>query len=403
MNFALLGNDPAVLPLVSAITGHSRHALTHAALPGDLQGELMRLVPRARICGNWDELLLEERLDAVIVAGHEEGVLEGARQLAAAGKALVVLPSADQGLDWVYQLTLVRDDTRVLLVPIFPQQGRPAVRRALELIQDGQLGTLLHLQFERERPPKEPAAGPPLLEREEIERELLPDVDLLRAFGGDYDQVTAVHSGTVGPRVSVATVTLAGRNLPEATWTLRAAERARWSLKVTGVGGQLTLECSGADDEPVLLLGGVRQDLSGVAEDAGTALLASVEQALSGERVRPNWSDLTRAFEIVDATRRSIARRRTIDQHFETTSERSLFKTQMTAIGCGVLVFTIFAVILLLIAGAVFDPGDRAMRIARVLVFLPLFLFLVLQGLLWITRPSASAVDEESDSTSGPA
>lgn len=403
MNFALLGHDPAVLPLVSAIAADSRHALTHVALSGHLQGELMRLVPRARVCANWDELLLEERLNAVVVAGHAEGLLEGARQLAAAGKPLVVLPSADQGLDWVYQLTLVRDDTRVLLVPIFPQQGRPAVRRALELIQDGQLGTLLHLQFERERPPTEPAAGPPLLEREEIERELLPDVDLLRAFGGDYDQVTAVHSGTVGPRVSVATVTLAGRNLPEATWTLRAAESARWSLKVTGVGGQLTLEYNGADDEPVLLLGGVRQDLSGSPGDNGTALLALVEQALSGERVRPNWSDLTRAFEIVDATRRSIARRRTIDLHFETTSERSLFKTQMTAIGCGVLVFTLFAVVLLLIAGAVFNPGDHVMRIARVLVFVPLFLFVVLQGLLWITRPSVSETAEESEPTSGPA
>lgn len=401
MNFALLGNDPAVLPLVSAIAADSRQVLTHAAVPGDLQGELMRLARRARICGNWDELLLEERLDAVIVAGHEDGVLEGARQLAAAGKPLVILPQAGQGLDWVYQLTLVRDDTQVVLIPVFPQQSLPAVRRARELIRDETIGTLLHLQFEREHPPAEPAPGPPLLSRDEIERELLADVDLLRTFGGDYDQVTAVYSGTVGPRVSQATVTLAGRNLAEATWTLRAAEGARWLLKITGVRAQLAIASEAGT--PDLLLDGVRQDLSASPSETGDALLAWVEKALSGERVRPNLNDLTRTFEIVEATRRSIARRRTIDLHFETTSERSLFKTQMTAMGCGVLVFTLFAVILLLLAGAVFGPGDQVMRIARALVFVPLFLFLVLQGLLWITRPSVSEADQGGDSTSGPA
>ena len=397
MNFALLGNDPAVPPLLAAIAADARHAVTHAALPGDLQPELMRLMPGVRICRDWDELLLTHDLDAVIVAGHSDGILEGARQLASAGKPLIVLPSADQGLDWVYQLTLIRDDTRVLLLPFFPQQGLAAVRRARELIREGQLGTLLHLQFERERSPVESAAGPPLLARGEIERELLPDVDLLRTFGGDYDQVTAVHSGTVGQRVSMATVTLAGRNLPEAIWTLRAGESARWSLAISGVRGRLVLDCANVDDGPVLLLDGVRQDAAEATGDPALALISGLERALSGERVRPNWNDLTRAFEIVEAARRSIVRRRTIDLHFETTSERSLFKTQMTAIGCGVLSFTLIAVILLLIAGAVFDPGDRVMRIARALVFLPLFLFLALQGLLWITRPSISKGNESSD------
>lgn len=403
MNFALLGNDPAVLPLISAIASDSRHALTHAALAGELQLDVMHSAPAVRVCGNWDELLLAEDLNAIVVAGHSESVLEGARQLAAAGKPLVILPAADQGLDWVYQLTLVRDDTRVLLVPLFPHHAFPAVRRARELIQNATIGALLHLQFEREQPPAEPFPGSPLLSRDEIERELLPDADLLRTFGGDYDQVTAVYSGTVGPRVSVATFTLAGRGLPEATWTVRASDSTRWSLKITSVRGQLALLSDAADPEPALQLDGEPAGAPAGADKAGDALLDWVERALRGEHIRPNWNDLTRAFEIVDATRRSLARRRTIDLHFETTSERSLFKTQMTAIGCGVLTFTMFAVILLLIAGAVFDPGDRVMRIARALVFVPLFLFLVLQGLLWITRPSVSEADRGSDPTSGPA
>jgi predicted dehydrogenase len=402
MNFALLGHDPAVLPLLSAIAAHPDHALTHAALAGPLQDDVTRIRPGVRLSRNWDELLLVEKLDAVLVAGYAEDTLEGARQLAANGRPLLIVPDVRQGLDWVYQLTLVRDDTRVLLLPLFFQQFAPTVQRARDWIAQGRLGTLLHLQFEREQPPGDGSAGPPLLARDEIDRELLLDVDLLRTLGGDYDQVTAVHTGTVGSRVSLATVTLAGRNLPEASWTLRAVpERQRWLLRATGVIGQLALVSDDARSEPQLIIDGVPDDAH-AASSAGGELLSWIERAFDGETVRPNWTDLTRAFEIVDAAHRSLARRRTIELHFETTSERSLFKTQMAAAGCGVLLFTFFAVVVLLIAGAVFDIGHQAMRIARVLIFLPLFLFLALQALLWIARPSIAASQAGQDSAAAP-
>ena len=80
-----------------------------------------------------------------------------------------------------------------------------------------------------------------------------------------------------------------------------------------------------------------------------------VERGLTEPNVRPDWTDLTRDFEVLDAVRRSLARRRTIDLHFETTSERSLFKTQMTAIGCGVLLLTLFAFVGVLFLGSVLD------------------------------------------------
>ncbi len=211
---------------------------------------------------------------------------------------------------------------------------------------------------------------------------------------------------------------------------------------------------------------------------------------MSEPGVRPDWADLTRDFEVLDAVRRSLARRRTIDLHFETTSERSLFKTQMTAIGCGVLLLTLFAFVLVLFLGSVLDtrgpvergaeqadtifyreeftagqaqlspsgqkhwdriedqkrdpaipilveetdeqklsadrrdrliaklqregiPNGRqrvevyalegpwlaaAMKIARILVFFPLFVFLGLQVLLFITRPAQSPRKNEKKS-----
>ena len=121
---------------------------------------------------------------------------------------------------------------------------------------------------------------------------------------------------------------------------------------------------------------------------SGDIALEHIVRVLRGEQLQPDWTDMTRAFEIVDAARRSIRRRRTIDLHFETTSERGQFKTQMTAIGCGLLVATILAVLVLLMLGAIFEINKPALRVARIAVFAPLFVYLILQGLLFLSRPS---------------
>jgi hypothetical protein len=99
-----------------------------------------------------------------------------------------------------------------------------------------------------------------------------------------------------------------------------------------------------------------------------------------------------------------VRRRRSIDIYFETQSERSQFKTQMTAIGCGVLCLTLVAVIVLLMIGALFDVPPVVMHIGRVLVFLPVFVFLGLQLLVFIAKPTSrdsgtsAATDDESRS-----
>ncbi|MGH7128639.1 MAG: 4-hydroxythreonine-4-phosphate dehydrogenase PdxA, partial [Planctomycetaceae bacterium] len=129
-----------------------------------------------------------------------------------------------------------------------------------------------------------------------------------------------------------------------------------WQLTAVGERGRIVV--SGSDDPSAWhwqAEGDAAGDAPAVVEfDAGQAALKPFEAALRGESVRPNWTDLTRAVEILDAARQSLRRRRTIDLHFETASERSQFKTQMTALGCGVLALTLLAVVVVLIAGALF-------------------------------------------------
>ena len=82
-----------------------------------------------------------------------------------------------------------------------------------------------------------------------------------------------------------------------------------------------------------------------------------------------------------------------MELYFDTPSERSNFKTQMTAVGCGVLLLTLLAMIGGLGIGIVTDELQLPpviMQIVRVLVFAPLFVFLLLQAGILLSKPSAA-------------
>ena len=242
MNFALIGDDPAVLPLVRAITHSQDHHIECAAMIGSLERELLRANPGLRILPTWDRILVGNEIDSVIVCGHEPETLEAAKQIAAAGKPLVILPQVRQGSTWIYELGLIRDEGHVSLVPAFADRVRPTMRALHDAIDAGALGRLLYLQIDREIVPEQTEGGPALLAKGQIEDALLRDVDLLRSLGGDYGRVSAVQSGVVGDRIAAAAATLMGDNLPEATWTARgAADKPEWKLVVAGEKGEVTV------------------------------------------------------------------------------------------------------------------------------------------------------------------
>lgn len=400
MNFAILGENPAVLPVARAIIESRAHKLTHAVAPANTDAAtLATAAPALRIVTAWEELLNAPEIDVVVIGTHDEVLLQGAKQLASAGKSVLLLPDKRQDSAWVYEMTLIRDDNRVVLLPHFPLRDDPRVVALKSAIAGGKLGNVLHLQMEREIVVRDDGPAAPLLPVDTVNAELLFDVDLLRAIGGSYNRITALHSGTIDRRVSLATVTLAGNDLPEASWTARPVTTAsRWTLRVVGEKGQLTLT---GDGEGIRLEGlDVEVAPAGESEAAGSAehTLSRLEAAMNGETVTPDWTDLTRAFEVVDATARSLRRRRTIDLHFETASERNQFKTQMTAIGCGLISITLVSVIFLLIFAKIFNLHPTLMSIARIGVFVPLVLFLLLQLLLFITRPPAEKTRSDSES-----
>jgi predicted dehydrogenase len=362
MNFALLGDDPVVLPLIHAIARHQQHRIESAALVGALERELQRSAPGVRILPGWDRILTAGDVDTVIVCGAEPATLEAAKQIAAAGKPIVIFPHGAQGSTWIYELGLIRDEGHTALVPVFADRLRPVFRTLLGTIDTGALGRLLFLQIDREIVAHDADDGPALLTRDQIEDALLHDVDLLRSLGGDYGRVSAVQSGVVGNRIAAAAATLLGDQLPEATWTAHGSGgEARWKLVVAGEKGEVVVTADGDLPEWVVRTERVAfPELTSVpAFDAGERILESLEAGGRDEFRPAVWTDLIRAFEVVDAARSSARRRRAVDLHLETTSERNIFKSHMTAVGCLLMTFTLFGVVFLLLVMPLFDVRSR--------------------------------------------
>ena len=83
-----------------------------------------------------------------------------------------------------------------------------------------------------------------------------------------------------------------------------------------------------------------------------------MEKGLKEGKLSPNWADLTFAHELLTGSHRSVQKKRTIEVHHDTTSERSQFKTQMTAAGCMLLMVTLGLMVGLMIIGNILDPRE---------------------------------------------
>ena len=355
MKFALLGSDSTFLPLLRTLSTANEHQLVRAINATALHHDLLEIAPAVHLDDKWDDLVSADNVDAVIVAGNDETTLSIAKQAAAAGKRLLLFPRMHREIAIYYELALIHDDTEVLLFPFFPDRFDAGMSRAKQLIEAGAIGNVLRFQLDREFV----STSGHHLDIEVVDDGLMLDVDAIRFLGGEYNQVTAIRSGQTDDGISMQSVALAGDESPEATIQHRVAGRD--SLRLLSVIGdtgtlEIRFESKGTNVRLVQDEQSVDQELDQL--DQPRELLQRFTKAAAGERVSPNWTDAIRAYEIVEATARSLRRRRTIDLHFESTSERSLFKTQMTAIGCGLLMLTLFMMLGLLALGAFLDPSD---------------------------------------------
>ncbi len=365
--FALLGDDEVCLPLLRALIASPQHELIAAAMSGRLLDPWDAELSGLQRTSDWSELVIDPDIEAVIVAGYTPELLRAARQLSAAGKSIVVFPDVRMGGAFINELAL--DDAEQLRppLPIFSGRAQPALIDLQRRIAAGELGRVLNLLWERRTRSGGTDTSEGLLSVEQVDRQLLKDIDLLRMLWGDYNEVTALRSGVAGSGLHTATVQLAGVGLPDATWTMRASRDAvDWRVTITGDRHRAVVQPEPGGSDVVLSIDdAVVARYPADGPEQLTHLLGLLDASLARRADAPGWTDAVRAYSLVEATHRSVRRRRTIDVHFEETSERGQFKTQMSAIGCGVLVFTLLGGLLLLLAGAVLDPRDTVQREAE--------------------------------------
>ena len=356
-----------------------------------------------RIVRNWEELLTDAEVDAVIVAGREDELQPVVRQLVQAGKAVMVAPELVHSAAFFYELALVESESPGRIFPLLALRGHPLVLKLKELISQGGLGSIRHVQFDRKIATNAYDGRAVLMTQADLACDLLIDSDLLRTLCGSYDQVTASRSGDAAQGYSLATVMLAGSSVPQAVWTATAYREDDWLLTISGELGTAVLD--GNPEQGQLRLTRSMQEMPAFVEtsnaDAGNWMLESFASSWAGQSAAPSlaedrpdnrgqsslWGELARAVELVDAVERSVRRRRTIDVYFETPSERGIFKTQMTAVGCSLLMLTLAAVVFYLFLAATVEMPPLLKRILVVLIFLPLGAFLAMQLLVFVARP----------------
>lgn len=401
MRYVWLGDSPESREFVRA-SGAASGVLVAACVPESSVAAALALAPGVRIVRQPAELLSLPDIAAVLLATADPAAIEVARQFAAQGVLMLVDPQLAHGTELVYQLGLLQDENPQLVrvIPLCPWRVHPLFQALRAQASATGAAGVVHWEFERSFPPTGLATGPQTLTRAQLEQAWLGDLDLLSAVAGEFQYVTAVPVGDSPEAPLSCTLNCGGQQAVATTWSGRVSPASQladdvlpWRLR--GTSADRVWELGGGSQGQAWVLT-VRQGeqlaRSVQAQASGPGYWAQVQQLTAGSTSTtvPGLNDLQRVFDLLDAVQRSLKRRRTIDVYREAPSERSTFKSQMTAMGCGVLMLTLVTMLMGLGVGLVAKelelPG-WIMQGVRALVFLPVFLFLALQVLIFLTRP----------------
>ncbi len=362
MNVAIVGDDPALLDWAERIPACGGR-VTAFLVDAWLEPRLLARAPAAQGVSEWQELAVMEHLSAVLVGGASLATSTAAVALAKR-VPLLVLPQSQQGGTEIALLDMHAGADRPL-TPAFLHRFDPAITELAGGIEQGRVGDVRIVRMERVLVPPPDAAGriPHALTSETF----FLDVDLLRLMGGDFQRVTALRLDTVGESSRQTTVALASDEGPESVWSATAGTQAGWRLTVEGSRGTAVIEQWG-EEPPRLTINGAAAPVA--TEPAIDSCLrtffgrcrAGRDAPRPADALAPTWADCTRAFALTAALEESVRRRRTVVPRLTGNSERDQFKSQMTAIGCGVLCWAVVWVCVGLLLGQILDPRDSVER-----------------------------------------
>lgn len=405
-----IADDDQPISLIERVVDKAPTAIAGVMLGGSLSESSKSIWRNASqgcfpLVDQWESWLGDDEIRLVIVSTRNAEQLDALRQLAGVGKSVVIYPQLEHELSLPYELSLLVDQTSFDVFPVRPLREQGSLGDLQKEIRSGGLGAGVHLQLER-KVPLTPATDRRLLSIHQIESCWVEDAAILDFLAGPFGQLTATRAGEVDRHAPLSQIIVGSSDGPQAVWTCSPSEEAEWRLIATGQVAQLEILRRGSGNEIRVTrrFTGAEPTVTSEVIDSSRATLEQISDFFSGVRHPQGLRELIRSFELLDASRRSLKRRRTIDLYYDAPTERGNFKTQMSAIGCGVLMYTLFAFLFSLGIGELFrqiygDPehpgqvnlppwGSLLMIVIRVVTFAPLGMFLALQFLMYFARSS---------------
>ena len=396
MKLALLGADPDALRLALWVARSEHHQLVAVYDGDELYGELSPVAPLAAWSDSWESLLHGTVADAVIVArsGEPEMRAERLRKLVQAAIPMIVVHPVCEAIVG-FELEMIRRDTGCVIIPYLPDVLHPAVERAIGLLQpreDNMLGHLDQVNFDR------------TLHRPHFSAliaQIASDVQLIRMLIGEVTKVAAMGTADELSISQNLGVQMSNDSGVLARWSLSSGEtenQGRIALIGSHGTAQLTV---GNDDQPwTMELPETGTESISADQQQASRAFDMLAAALRGEVVRPNWIDACRDCEIAEAVAESLRRGRTVDVRLEAPSEESTFMGIMAASGCGLLLMSVAALLVVAAVEGLRLPFRHHLlwRIWPFYLLGPIAVFLFLQ-LLKFAFPARDSHDNVNDQT----
>lgn len=364
MKLAILGADASTLELAKAAALRPELqivALAELESAVDQQfAEQQREQSRgASLLPSWEDLLDRQLFDGVIVARgfEEESRSEELRKLVQVGVPLLVAHPVVDSMLLYYELDMIRRDNQAVILPSLVDRMHPAIASLHSLIKSSQsppLGRIEQVVIERQMPVRTRN-----LVREQFSR----DADLLRFLCGELNQIGAMGTSGDDGAYGNLSVQMTGPVGLLARWSVVPLEgtiAGSGTLTITGAEGRASLTMNPTGDRwtitsPHLPRPDVFPDWSGPDE-----LLKAFAGAIRNEPpnvAMADWLDAARSVELMETIGRSLARRRTIDLHFEDHTEQNTFKGMMAAGGCLLLMLGMGVLLLVALLDKARIPG----------------------------------------------
>lgn len=373
MIFSIVGNLTSALPLMQQIRADRQHDFGSCCLSGDLAAAIAQDTMALRLESQPENAFLAPDVDIVVLALDDaEQILQLTRSASQSERHVLVIAPPTISTAFGFELHLLLDESSRAIIPLLGRMrfaDLPANRLMLHDDVAMTPASAQQIVIEQSIVSDEPA----LLRSQQLEA-----LDCVGALGLKYTQITAIESratnGTLISRLlTLGMSAVSEQSLPPTTITIRthpAAGGAAMSVQIIGLDG--TTVAPVVHDIPDLL---PRIALLCESRPLCTAAMEAFSTAL----------------ELSDAVDKSLRRRRTVDVYFDSGSERNVFKSQMTAIGCGVLTWTLLGMIVFLTAAQVLELPPAVLHLGRILWIAPVVLFLAVQLLLPLTRDRQSS------------